>query len=259
MPAKSSRLLHLKPGNPYARSTTKPVAKATHKTSAQKPQQKTRPHLTTGDWLTVFQYVDTHPHSRHQDIVAFFTNRKGGALLFTQPTLSQKLAARPVVEALAKENPNALSSKKSRVVTHPEVERVIVLWYQNMQSRGETVTGAMLMEKRRRIEDMMDVPDTQRLEGEGWMRSFCKAWQIREVRQHGEAGSVDQVAVAKERIRLQAILAKFAKCDRWNIDESGLVVFTIPDRTLASGPMSGKKLNKFRITVCFAVNADGSE
>lgn len=42
------------------------------------------------------------------------------------------------------------------------------------------------------------------------------------MRQHGEAGSVDLEAVEKERQRLSAILAQYAKKDRWNFDESGL-------------------------------------
>jgi hypothetical protein len=163
------------------------------------------------------------------------------------------------VEKRAEETPNALSSKKSRVTTRPDVERCVVEWYQAMEGRGETVTGMMLMEKRKRIEQRLDVPEAECLKGEGWVRSFCAAYKIREIRRHGEAGSVDLEAVHKERLRLHDILQPYAPRNIWNLDESGLVIFAIPERGLASGPMSGKKQNKFRITVTFAVNSDGSE
>src|SRR5438046_2666277 len=47
--------------------------------------------------------------------------------------------------------------------------------------------------------------------------------------------------------------------DRWNFDETALFAFAPPDRGLASKQMSGKKKSKFRITLGFACNANGSE
>jgi hypothetical protein len=61
--------------------------------------------------------------------------------------LSRKLRDRAAIEKCADETLNALSAKKSRVTTRPDVERCVVEWYQAMQGRKETVTGAMLMEK----------------------------------------------------------------------------------------------------------------
>jgi hypothetical protein len=45
----------------------------------------------------------------------------------------------------------------------------------------------------------------------------------------------------------------------WNLNESALFAFTPPDCGLATEMMSGKKSSKFRITIAFACNADGSE
>ncbi len=244
MPAEPTWKSRAKPGNPYECMKQKEKV-LTHKSLAQPPKQTSHLHLMTGDWLIVFKHVDDHPSHRNADIVAYFANWKEGALLFTQPTLSQKLASHAKIEQCTNENPNALLSKKSHVVTWPDVEHAIVAWYQKMQLRGETVTGAMLMEKRRQIENLMDVPEDQCLKGEGWLRSFCKAWKIQEIQRHGKAGSVDLVAVEKECICLCGITAKYAMWDRWNIDESGFVIFAIPDCTLSSGPMSGRKQDKF--------------
>lgn len=86
-----------------------------------------------------------------------------------------------------------------------------------------------------------------------------KRYHIKEYRRHGEAASVNLVAVEKERVRIREILAKFALRDRLNFDETSLFAFAPPDRGLASEQMSGKKSSKFRITLGFACNADGSE
>jgi hypothetical protein len=88
---------------------------------------------------------------------------------------------------------------------------------------------------------------------------YMCSYKIREYRRHGEAGSVDLAAVEAEQKRMREVLAPFAKKDRWNFDESGLFAFAPPDRGLAFKQTSGKKRSKFRITVAFACNANGSE
>jgi len=78
----------------------------------------------------------------------------------------------------------------------------------------------MLKEKRRRFEEQFNVPEDERLPGEGWIPSFCKAYNIKEHRKHGEAGSVDLEAVEVERRRIAGILEPYAQKDRWNFDET---------------------------------------
>jgi hypothetical protein len=70
---------------------------------------------------------------------------------------------------------------------------------------------------------------------------------------------VDPILVETERKRMREVLAPFAQKDRWNFDESSFFAFAPPDRGLAFQQMSGKKRSKFRISIGFACNADGSE
>lgn len=148
-----------------------------HRTSA-KPLQKKKgnEHLTTGDWLLVFSVVDEHPDWDQQEVVEYFSNRKEGILRFTQSTLSRRLKpeARAKVEEDAKKNPNALSAKRARVVTRPDVERALWIWQQGMESQNQPVTGHMLVEMRRRVEDKLGVPLEERMNGNGWVASFKK-------------------------------------------------------------------------------------
>jgi hypothetical protein len=196
-------------------------AEDTPRTSARSPECSTsRQNLTLSDWMTVYSFVDTHSDMPQVEVVWHFKSLESGALIFNQSTLSRKIRERSKMEARLNDNPSALSSKRPRVVTRPDVERALILWIRHMESKRETVTGPMLREKRKKFEDEFDVPEEERLPGEAWVQSFCKAYKIREYRQHGEAGSVDPEAVAAERERCRRILAKFAPRDWWNFDET---------------------------------------
>ena len=91
-----------------------------------------------------------------------------------------------------------------------------------MENKSEHVTGAMLQEKQRRFENLLEVPENKRLTGEGWVTSFKKAYKLREIRRHGEAASVDPNAVETEREEVSKILGKYPPADRWNFDETSL-------------------------------------
>ena len=65
--------------------------------------------------------------------------------------------------------------------------------------------------------------------------------------------------VEKERACMQGITQKFSKRDTFNLDETSFFAYTPPDCGLASAQMSGKKKEKFRITVTLACNATGDE
>lgn len=224
MPAERNNEQKRKPREghqPYKRKPKKAVDKDSAKTSAQPPKSCKRSNLTLADWLSVFAYIDQHPNLTQDAIVQHFTTRAEGSLIFDQSTLSRKLKNRTKLEERVNEHPNALSGKRSRVVTRPDVERALFLWVKHMEEIGESVNGAMLVAKRGRFEDLFNVPLEERLQGDGWVSPFKRAYNIKEYRRHGEAGSVDVTLVEAERRRVKAILAKFAPKDRFNFDETG--------------------------------------
>ncbi|KIK95562.1 hypothetical protein PAXRUDRAFT_140374, partial [Paxillus rubicundulus Ve08.2h10] len=55
------------------------------------------------------------------------------------------------------------------------------------------------------------------------------------------------------------ILAKFQPRDRVDFNKTGFFPYAPPDGGLASKQMSSKKKDKFRISIGFVCNADGSE
>lgn len=193
-------------GKPYARN---PEAKAhrktknTPKTSAVVKPKHDRSNLTTNDWLIVRDYVDSHPEKSQAEIVKHFSQLPTGAFIFTQSSLSRNMSdkGRAALDAKVASNPNALSMKRVRVVTRPDVEKALFLWVKHMEEKGEHVTGPMLAVKRAKFEDRMDVPEAERLKS-GWIANFSKAYGLKQHTRHGEAGSVDLEAVIKERERL---------------------------------------------------------
>ncbi|KAH9014973.1 hypothetical protein EDB85DRAFT_1876132, partial [Lactarius pseudohatsudake] len=85
-------------------------------------------------------------------------------------------------------------------------------------------------------------------------------YQICETRKHGEVGSVDQAAVIAEQERVREIFAQFAPNSDWfNLNKTALLHFAVPDHGLATVHISGKKVNKFQITLALLCNAHGSQ
>lgn len=133
-------------------------------------------NLELADWLLVFKYCDDHPTLTQEAVVSHFRTQAERRLFFTQGTLSRNLkpTRRKQLEDRVDSNPSALKSKRPRIVTRPDVERCLVLWVRDMEEKKEVVNGAMLVEKRKQFEDLLNVPDEERLKATGWVDSFCK-------------------------------------------------------------------------------------
>ena len=175
MPVERVRKPRDKPA-PYAR---KPGPKGKHiqggsGTSAKSPATKQRDNLTLQDWMSIFAFIDANPTLSQERVVNHFSSLEKGSLTFTQSTLSRKIKQRSELKERVNSNPSALSSKRPRIVTRPDVERALVIWLRSMEEKRETVNGKMLVEKRKHFEKGFDVPENERLEGESWVQSFCK-------------------------------------------------------------------------------------
>ena len=158
--------------------TSKPGPKTPQKvpaTSAISAKSRQRKNLTVNDWLTVFAFIDTHPHISQTSVCDHFRTLADSALEFNQATLSRKLKKREDLEAYATSFPNAVSTRRERIVTHPDVDRALYLWVKSMEAKSEVVTGSMLCTKRRFFEQELGVPEEAQLQGVGWLASFKKA------------------------------------------------------------------------------------
>ena len=154
-----------------------PNAKNRPATSAQ-PLKTAKPRLTNSDWIEVYDWVDKHPDATQADTVKHFATRPRDALTFDQGSLSRNLKKRKQREAEVAANPAALSSKRARVVTRPDVDRALWMWVQDRMSKSRTVSGPELSEKRKIFEEKFEVPETERLSGTGWQQAFYRRWSF---------------------------------------------------------------------------------
>ena len=75
----------------------------------------------------------------------------------------------------------------------------------------------------------------------GWLQKFKKRHVISKHIAHGEADSPDPVVMSQGILQLQEDLIAYDLNDIYNMDEIGLFYCLLPNSTLATGPVSGKK------------------
>ena len=115
----------------------------------------------------------------------------------------------------------------------------------------------MLIEKAKRYGNQLGVQDFAY--SKGWLQKFKKRHVISKHVAHREADSADPVLVIKGRLQLQEDLATYDSQDIYNMDETGLFYSLLPNSTLATGLVSGKKKQIERITVALCANATGTD
>jgi hypothetical protein len=89
--------------------------------------------------------------------------------------------------------------------------------------------------------------------------AFAPSYGLKEHKFHGEAASVDPNAIVDEWARLKKISARYKEDNQFNIDETYANPFNTPDRGMATHEISGKKKNKFRITIALACSTSDTE
>ena len=75
---------------------------------------------------------------------------------------------------------------------------------------------------------------------------------------HGDSDSANVTKVATGRQQLKRLLGDYDPAAIYNFDDTGLFYKFGSNRTLATGPVSGTKASKERITVGLATNATGT-
>ena len=149
------------------------------------------------------------------------------------------------------------AAKRIRPSKHRDLERALFLWHTELSARRVAHSDEMLQTKAKEFGEKLGV--TEFAYSKGWLASFKKRHGIKQYVRHGEAASVDAAVVVSGREKLRATLSEYALADIYNFDETGLFFRLEPNRTLATGPVSGSKICKERITLGVCANADGSD
>ncbi|XP_065673493.1 tigger transposable element-derived protein 1-like [Hydra vulgaris] len=171
-----------------------------------------------------------------------------------------------------------------------EMEQLLILWIEDMQMRGDPVSGEHICMKARKIfeELMKDYPGEEEAEdsepepfdeadeeegnqgkkpkgfaaSHGWFHRFVKRTGIKNVKMAGEAGSANQPDADKFKETFQEIMDEggYTANQVFNADETGLFWKKMSSRsyiTQEQNKLPGKKIMKDRLTLLLCGNATG--
>lgn len=173
----------------------------------------------------------------------------------TPSSISRILSSR--YEYLDTIQSHLLEDKRRRTEQWPELDNAVLEWIQRAQSQI-TISQEVIREKARQYWPIIYPEKEMPTFSNGWLRGFQARHNIKQNTQHGEAGSLSEDAAA-EMIRIRQLLSSYAPQDIYNCDETALYWRMIPDRSLSSSSIPGRRKNKARITAHFCCNSDASE
>lgn len=244
-----------KNGQPKSKPGPKSDAK-----SGQKPVFKSKGSgknvsFSIGDRLRVVKTMEKNNWS--QKVTAKHFSKVFGKEI-SQANVSRWSSKKAEMLAQLEKNPMAEDMRRVREVDHPALEAALVQWMEELSMKGGTLTGPAIVEKARRLCDRLKI-SAEFTRSNGWLASFKTRHGLRQRKLNGEAASADPESAEEERNRLRPILAQFAPHDRFNVDESGFFFRQLYSYALGSSEMSGKKLDKTRVTILVGTNQTGTE
>lgn len=201
-------------------------------------------------------YRRLHPYSTIKHLQKWFLETYNHSL--SASSISEILSSRYnfVDEPLTQHSSN---SKRHRREYWPELEEALFLWIRRVEGQV-IISGELIKEKARFFWGKLPVYEGKEMPtfSNGWLSGFQSRRSIKTYKQHGEAGSLPDEAF-QEMIAIRQALSTYCPRDVFNCDETALFWKQIPDRSLSTRSLPGKKKEKARISALFCCNADGSE
>src|SRR5918911_1022501 len=155
-------------------------------------------------------------------------------------------------------DPNSYQAKLKRSHTSPfaDVEEALALWIEKALECNLTITDSIIQKK---ATDFAELLNKEFKGSSGWLYNFKQRYSIREYVKHGESQSAPIEQLPEMRSTLQNLLKEYQLEDIFNCDETGLFWKMEPSRGLSTGPISGTKQSKDRVTVLLTCNATGTD
>ncbi|CAB5390911.1 unnamed protein product [Rhizophagus irregularis] len=172
----------------------------------------------------IYNYQIKNPNISHENIAIYFNRLHN--INIKRPTISKILKDR---ERWLSITNNTSSTYRHREVKYPSLEQALSIWVKQALSKNMILSDNILREK---------------------AKEFAQDLNIAE----------NAIGFSNElRAELQELISKYDPNDVFNFDETGLFYRMTPNQTLASGPVSGTKKDKTRITVLLGCNSNGTE
>lgn len=215
--------------------------------------------LTQTQRNLILEHNRSHPTMTQKDLAAWAQSEFNLKNLPAQSSISDILNKK-----LRSMNQAAVSSdsnrKRVRTVKCPELDDALVLWVLQCEHKSIPINMPLIQAQAKRFAKLLEIPEEKQLSYSlGWCQKFMSFYNLRCVRMTGESASADEEAIKARLPDIIAEIAKYRRCDVFNMDETGLAYRMAPDRTISTRQVSGSKKEKSRITIAFTANSDGSE
>ena len=151
------------------------------------------------------------------------------------------------------------ASKRKRELKFQEVDTALSNWILQCEHNNFPTNEHTIRLKGRQFAHDLGIAEDAMKFSNGWLQSFKARHNFKCYRRHGEKGDANVEGLAEAMPGLQDVIKRYDPCDVFNMDETGLFYRMPADKTISRNAIPGLKKEKSRITVAFAVNADGSE
>ena len=153
----------------------------------------------------------------------------------------------------------ATKRKVMRTGSHPNIDRQVENWIDQMDEKAGKITRAMIQEKALQFASESGITGFKA--SSGWCSRFESRTSTACIMIHGEAGSVAASTVTNWMEKLFLLLKDYEPNDVFSADELGLFFKLLPARTHAKKGKRGHKTkeSKQRVTLLVGSNMSGTE
>ena len=149
--------------------------------------------------------------------------------------------------------------KINRPAKFTQLETALSIWTQRLFSKNGMLTDGLLQLQAKKFAELLDISEVDFKASHGWLDQFKKRHDIRRFRIHGESESVPIENLPEQKQTLVELLSQYRPEDVYNANETRLFFRMMPNQTLATKPVKGKKKDKNRITVLLCTNATSTD
>lgn len=223
---------------------------------APNASKKRRNAITDKQRLKLRQHLHENPKASQAELAYWFESTYH--ITINQSTVSKILSSK--YKYLDKLQLKGHGAKRNKKGLYPGLEVALFDIHQLMQARGVPITRKFLMESAKGLWSILAEYNGQPWPdlGSGWLTGFQGRYNIRQRAQHGELASVPKEA-EDQMAGIREIVEGYAnQADIYNMDESGLWWKAMPDKSLTTERLAGRKKDKARITTIVCSNSDGS-
>jgi Tc5 transposase DNA-binding domain/Fission yeast centromere protein N-terminal domain len=199
---------------------------------------KTRCRISDKQKKEICELAKKNPSYKQQEIAREFMEQYPD-LKIDRSTVSKILKNADKYEFC--DDTHAEKTFRHRSVKYPMLERAMNMWISQVTTEGMIISDSIVKEKGHQFAQALAIPDESITFSNGWTTKFKQRNGLKKIIMHGEAASAPLENLPEERRKLQELLSNYNPEDIYNADETGLFYRLLPNQTLSTKPMAGKK------------------